>query len=52
MKPRTSLRWFDLNPSDLAVSDAASLTQRAQLQEYSSTMYQIMSEVFVTTAIP
>jgi hypothetical protein len=47
-----TLRWFDLNPSDLAVSDAGTLTQRAQLQKYSSTMYQIMSEVFVTTAIP
>lgn len=47
-----TLRWFDLNPSDLAVSDAGTLTQRAQLQKYSSTMHQIMSEVFVPTAIP
>jgi hypothetical protein len=47
-----ALRWFDLNPSDLAVSDANSLSQRAQLQKYSPTMYQIMSEAYVTTAIP
>jgi hypothetical protein len=47
-----ALRWFDLNPSDLAVSDANSLSQRAQLQKYSPTMYQIMSEAFVTAAIP
>jgi hypothetical protein len=47
-----ALRWFDLNPSDLAVSDASSLSQRDQLQKYDSAMYQIMSESYVTTAIP
>lgn len=47
-----TLRWYDLNPSDLAVSDAASLAQREQLRKYSPTMHQIMSEVFYTTAIP
>jgi hypothetical protein len=47
-----ALRWFDLNPSDLAVSDAKSLSQRAQVQKYDPTMYQIMSDSFVTTAIP
>ena len=47
-----TLRWFDLNPSDLAVSDANSLTQRAQLEKYSNVMYTIMSKVYTTTAIP
>jgi hypothetical protein len=47
-----ALRWFDLNPSDLAVSDANSLSQRDQLKKYDATMYQIMSESYVTTAIP
>ncbi len=47
-----TLRWFDLNPSDLAVPDAGTLTQREQLKKYSPAMYQIMSEVFVTTTIP
>jgi hypothetical protein len=47
-----TLRWFDLNPSDLAVPDASTLSQRDQLTKYSATMYQIMSETFYTTAIP
>jgi hypothetical protein len=47
-----ALRWFDLNPSDLAVSDANSLSQRDQLKKYDATMYQIMGESYVTTAIP
>jgi hypothetical protein len=28
-----TLRWFDFNPSDLAVTDAKSFTQRAQLEK-------------------
>ena len=47
-----TLRWYDLNPSDLAVSDANTLSQRDQLKKYSATMYQIMSEVFYPAAIP
>jgi len=47
-----TLRWFDLNPSDLAVSDASTLSQRDQLKKYSTTMYQIMSETFYPAAIP
>jgi hypothetical protein len=47
-----ALRWFDLNPSNLAVSDANTLSQREQLKKYSPAMYQIMSESYVTTAIP
>jgi len=34
------------------VSDASILSQRDQLKNYTTTMYQIMSETFTTTAIP
>lgn len=47
-----TLRWYDLNPSDLAAPEAASLAQREQLRKLSSTMHQLMSEIFYATAIP
>lgn len=47
-----TLRWYDLNPSDLAVPNANTLSQRDQLKNHSATMYQIMSEAFYPAAIP
>ncbi len=47
-----TLRWYDLNPSNLAVPNANTLSQREQLENHSATMYQIMSEAFYPAAIP
>lgn len=45
-------RWFDGNPTDLNVPNAANLTDRQQLEIYDPAVYQICSELFGPYNLP
>jgi len=41
-----SARWFNCNPTDLAVADAVALTDREQLAVYDPVTYALLSELY------